>query len=150
MKGTAGTAVAAHLLALAIALTGCGEDSGMRPGGDDSATHPQAELTVTMTPSAEAQPREWTLRCEPAGGTHPTPRAACTALHEAREPFEPVPPDAVCTQIYGGPETATIEGVWRGAQVHASYERTDGCEIARWDAITAVLQPHSASPSPSR
>lgn len=147
MKRTAGAAVVARLLVLAIALTGCGRESGVRPGDDDSTAPPQTELTVTVTPSAEAQTREWTLTCEPAGGTHPAPEAACAALHDASDPFEPVPPDAICTQIYGGPQTATIEGVWRGERVHASYDRTNGCEITRWDAIKAVLQPHDASAS---
>lgn len=43
--------------------------------------------------------------------------------------------------MYGGPQTATIDGLWRGQRVHASYSRTDGCEIARWEALAPVLQP---------
>ena len=42
--------------------------------------------------------------------------------------------DIACTQIFGGPEEATIKGTIRGEPVDATFTRTDGCEIARWDA----------------
>jgi hypothetical protein len=47
----------------------------------------------------------------------------------------------MCTQVYGGPETATITGTWRGERVDASYRLTDGCEIARWRKLGPVLSP---------
>lgn len=149
MKRTAGVMMA-HLLVLAAALSGCGRENGVGSGDAERTAPPQTELTITVTPSPEAPPREWTLRCEPPGGTHPAPDAACAALHETADPFAPVPPDAVCTQIYGGPQEATITGVWRGEQVRASYDRTNGCEISRWDAIEAVLQPQDVSPGSTR
>jgi hypothetical protein len=48
-----------------------------------------------------------------------------------------------CTQVYGGPERATIVGTWNGRPVNASYKRTDGCEIARWRKLGPVLSPSS-------
>jgi len=51
----------------------------------------------------------------------------------------------MCTQIYGGPQTATVRGSWGGQAVDASFSRENGCEIARWDAATAVLGESSAS-----
>ena len=50
-----------------------------------------------------------------------------------------MPQEAVCTQIYGGDETATVTGVVRGQQVDASFNRTNGCEIARWEALAPLL-----------
>ena len=44
-----------------------------------------------------------------------------------------------CTQIYGGPEEATIKGTIRGNPVDATFSRTDGCEIARWESVEALL-----------
>lgn len=96
-------------------------------------------LTVTVVDDAGATPRTWTLTCDPPGGSHPDADAACRAIDAARTPFAPKPADMACTQIYGGPQTATIEGTWRGERVSASYKRTDGCEIARWNALAAVL-----------
>jgi hypothetical protein len=97
------------------------------------------ELTVTVVDGPRLPPRVRTLTCDPPGGTHPDPVAACRALERARHPFDPVPAGMLCTQVYGGPETATITGTWRGAPVDAAYRRTDGCEIARWQALAAVL-----------
>jgi hypothetical protein len=45
----------------------------------------------------------------------------------------------MCTQIYGGPETARIVGTWAGQAVDARFSRVDGCEIARWRALTGLL-----------
>ena len=37
-----------------------------------------------------------------------------------------------CTQVFGGPERATIKGTIRGNPVDAQFARHDGCEIERW------------------
>lgn len=104
-----------------------------------SMTAVEIRLVVTLTDSAGGPPQTWALTCDPPGGDHPDPAAACRALDASRAPFDPVPAGTMCTQIYGGPETATITGTWRGESVDAAYERTDGCEIARWDALSAVF-----------
>ena len=101
------------------------------------------ELTISVSDGAGGT-RTWTLTCGPgeeAGGDHPDPTAACAALRAAERPFAPVPRDMMCTQIYGGPETATVRGTWRGEGVQATFQRTDGCEISRWNRIAPVLQP---------
>lgn len=104
--------------------------------------HPQqSELIITVRAQPDAEPVVWTLRCDPPGGDHPDPDGACAALkNAARDPFSPVPRGTICAQIYGGPQQATITGRWRGRPVRARYRRTDACEIARWDAIRAVLR----------
>lgn len=117
----------------------------MGSGGEPTARETaQTRLTVRVSAGPDAETTQWTLTCQPAGGDHPAPEAACAALERADEPFTPVPPDQPCTQIYGGPQTATIEGVWRGERVRASYSRENGCEIHRWDALLPVLQPDKA------
>lgn len=98
-----------------------------------------SELSITVRAGAGTASRTYTLRCDPPGGDHPDPEAACAALDRAARPFAPVPADQACTQVYGGPQTATIDGTWRGELVSARYDRTDGCEIARWDALTDVF-----------
>jgi hypothetical protein len=46
-----------------------------------------------------------------------------------------------CTQVYGGPQKATIRGTWQGKPVRSSFSRTDGCEISRWDQLEGFLPP---------
>ncbi len=81
----------------------------------------------------------WTLTCDPPGGDHPDPAAACAALEVGSRYLRPVPADMACTEIYGGPETARLTGTWRGAPVDASFSRTDGCQIARWNGLSGLL-----------
>ena len=81
-----------------------------------------------------------TLTCDPPGGTHPRPEEACTALELDPAALEPLPPDSVCTQIYGGPEEAEVVGTLNGEQVNATFSRQNGCEIDRWMRMAGILQ----------
>ncbi|HSF26049.1 MAG TPA: SSI family serine proteinase inhibitor [Actinomycetes bacterium] len=123
------------LLALAL-VSACsgGGTSTASPG-----TGPSSQLTVTVTDGDTV--RVQTLTCDPTGGDHPDAAAACAVLDRlGAAAFAPVPADQACTEIYGGDQTATVTGVWRGEPVDASYDRSNGCQIARWDAIVDVLQ----------
>jgi len=129
--------VTAVLLAAAV---GCGSSDGT------AAAEPWARLTITVWPDGgdAGGEQRWTLRCGPLGGTLPQRARACERLSTLTNPFRPVPKDALCTQIYGGPEVALVTGTFRGRQVNARFNRTDGCQIARWNRV-AVLFPVSAS-----
>ncbi len=120
-----------------LAVAGCG-------GGaeDDAADAPEAttSLTVVVQPRGEDGPsRETTLTCDPPGGTHPDPAAACAALEAEPAALEPLGDDVACTQIYGGPERAAVDGVLAGRDVHAELNRANGCEIDRWERLQALL-----------
>ena len=125
---------------------GCGsesDDSGGADGGDTGADEAPAgtELTITVwLQGRDGASEEVTLTCDPPGGTHPRPEEACLALESDPAALEPLPPDSVCTQIYGGPEEAEVVGTLDGEQVHATFSRQNGCEVDRWDRFTAVLQ----------
>jgi hypothetical protein len=82
-----------------------------------------------------------TLTCDPPGGTHPSAEQACAALQADPSALDPLPPDSVCTQIYGGPEEAEIVGTLNGEQVQATFSRQNGCEIDRWMRMAGILQP---------
>lgn len=135
------------LLSLAaVVCAACGTSSG--PGaapsastspGSPSGTPGGTSLTITVRESPQAAPQTWTLTCDPPGGTHPDPAAACAQLAALPAPFAPVPKDMACTQIYGGPQTATVTGTYRGRPVNAVFGRTDGCQISRWDRHADVL-----------
>ncbi len=120
---------------LVLVVAGCGGTTD--EGGDVAAT--QSRLDITVDPGDGATPAAWTLTCDPAGGSHPAAKEACAALTAVADPFAPVPKDMGCTEIYGGPQTATIRGTWQGREVDASFRRTNGCEIARWDRLAAVF-----------
>lgn len=109
-----------------------GPGAGAQPGG-------ATELTVVVTSGPGKGERTYTLLCDPPGGDHPDPEAACRDLAAMPDPFSPVPVDAMCTQVYGGPQTATVTGTFRGEPVDARFSRTDGCQIARWDEHATLL-----------
>ena len=51
--------------------------------------------------------------------------------------------------IFGGPDKATVKGTLDGAAVDATFTRSNGCEIARWDRMTALkILPAGASSGP--
>lgn len=100
-------------------------------------------LTVTIADAANGTDGTYELECNPQGGTHPNPEGACGQLGriaaEGHNPFAPVPKRAMCTMQFGGRATAHVTGTWRGHRVDADFKRTDGCEIARWNALVPVL-----------
>lgn len=131
----------ASALAAALLLPACGAEGG--DGGAEAAPPPPPaiELRVEFFPKgADAAGETATLTCDPVGGTHPRREEACAALDAHPEALAPVPPESVCTQIHGGDQTATVTGVVRGQEVDASFNRTNGCEIARWEALASLLQ----------
>ncbi|TQK53173.1 subtilisin inhibitor-like [Streptomyces sp. SLBN-118] len=108
--------------------------SAQAPAGD--------QLTVTVSDTARTDGL-YELRCGPTGGDHPAAQAACDRLDELAQqgddPFAPVPQDQMCTEQMGGPETAHVTGTWQGRQVDATFSRTNGCEISRWQTMEPVL-----------
>lgn len=139
-------AALAGLAALTALLTGCGGSSDgvtvQDPGASVTTSgtpEPETDLTVTVDNGAGTT-TTWRLTCSPDGGDHPDPAGACAALAEnGAKALPPTPADMACTMIYGGPQKATISGVWRGAKVESSVDRTNGCGISRWRALQPLL-----------
>jgi hypothetical protein len=97
------------------------------------------DLTIVVD-DGTGKTTTWKLSCDPPGGTHPTPAAACAVLAaKGRTALPPVPKDMMCTQIFGGPQTAKITGTWLGKPVDSSLSRANGCEISRWKALEGLL-----------
>ena len=119
---------------LALAASGCGGDGE----GDESNTGdaPATSLEVTLdvdgsTGGGEPQTEE--LECPGADG--------CEALEDVSAAnFDPVGPNEACTEIFGGPETATIEGTLDGEEVGGTFSRANGCEIDRFGAFVPLLR----------
>jgi hypothetical protein len=53
--------------------------------------------------------------------------------------FAPTPKDTACTEIYGGQQTAVVTGTYRGRALRATFSRTNGCEIGRWNRHAFLL-----------
>lgn len=102
---------------------------------------PGSTLTITVDDGAGSL-TTWQLTCDPAGGDHPDPTAACEALDRyGKRVLPPVEPGRVCTQVYGGPQQATVSGTWRGTPVKSRFSLINGCEIKRWRALEGLLPP---------
>lgn len=73
-------------------------------------------------------------------GTHPNKKAICAAIaKQGIRLFAPVPANMMCSQIYGGPQAATITGTVNGRRINSTFSRTDGCQVARWNRAKAFF-----------
>ena len=150
----AGRRLATLAIPVLILTVGCAnqtaEPSGPTPG-DTMPVIPSEQVTPTPTSDTDltivinkgpSSTVTWRLTCNPPGGTHPDPEAACRALEaNGAVALPPVPEDKACTQIYGGPETASITGSWQGQQIMSKFARNDGCQISRWKLMEGLLPP---------
>jgi hypothetical protein len=140
-----------RLAILVLALTAMGIGAAA-----SASTEPSTALTITYwekglgsgvgLPSTDGV--TWTLRCRPARGTLPRPGIACSRLAVGGwKLFAPVPKNVACTEIYGGPQVARISGLVNGKRVWATFSRTNGCNIARWNRISPWLLPRGGASS---
>jgi hypothetical protein len=113
-------------------MSGCGPlGSG---SGSGSGSSSETDLIVTVWPQGPGGPsRVWTLRCDPADGSLPQAAKACSRVTAAS--LRPLARDMICTQIYGGPQTARVRGRIDGSRVDSRFARNNGCEIHRWDSV---------------
>ncbi|MGY1804074.1 SSI family serine proteinase inhibitor [Blastococcus sp. SYSU D00922] len=134
----------ASVAVLSACATGPGDDAAGGDPADSTAAGDIAQadddLQVTLDPGDGSPVQEWTLSCrDTPEGSHPDAGAACEHLSGMRDPFAPLVADAVCTEQYGGPETARVIGRWDGEPVDLELSRSDGCRIAQWDALGPLL-----------
>jgi hypothetical protein len=141
------------VFALLAALAGCGSGDGGPADATDSVTDLRIVSWQDTRPAGgvgralglrrrgTGDAKVWTLRCDPPGGTFPDAEQACERLDDLDHPFAETPEDAICTEQYGGPELASIQGVYRDEGVNTRFERTNGCEIARWEEHAFLVAP---------
>jgi hypothetical protein len=122
------------LLLVAVIAGGCARSV------DDEPAEPATDLEISVWRAGSDGPvRMWALRC-PDDGTLPNARAACERLDElGPEALAPLPGGIACTQIYGGPQVAEVRGTFDGKAVNARFNRTNGCEIQRWDRVAFLF-----------
>jgi hypothetical protein len=128
--------IARYLTACALtAVTGGLTLADCRGAPADGPRRPTSIL-VEVRPRGPGGPAEhWEITC-PAQSRRPV----CRRLQATpREAFAPVPREAVCTAIYGGPATARVEGRLRDRRVSARFDLHNGCAIARWRRFAWLL-----------
>ena len=126
------------LCCLVLGLAGCGEETAGDDGSAAGGSAPQTQLTVRVDPDGKGpEPaKQARISCDADG--RGTGCAAAAGLRPAD--FEPTPADIACTEQFGGPQTAKVTGSLEGEHVEGSFSRRDGCEIARWDKLAALLE----------
>lgn len=119
----------------AIAATACG--SAAAPASSPPAAPPKVSLDIKVTggPSGTVH---WTLRCDPPGGTHPHPSAACSVLFRAKDPFAPVQRGVMCPMIIAGTKVAKVTGIYFGQHVDTTFTQ-GGCQLPRWAKIGQIF-----------
>jgi len=158
------------LIAIVIAAAACGSDPdstadvGADPAdntvSDDvtddgdilgAGPYPISDLVIEVQPDGTATGTvSYRLAClgdtaTLTGDAAPGPAdSMCLALND-----DPVrtrllvgaPTDQLCTEIYGGPQLATITGTLDGEPVATSVDRANGCGIDDWDRLLSVFLP---------
>jgi hypothetical protein len=110
----------------------------------DATPELDLDLTVALT-HAPGGPEHTFILVSRSGelieSSLPDPAAAMAAVGRFGERIffpEPGPPK-LCTQQYGGPQVAVVTGTFNGRHVNCRFSLTDGCEIARWRALSPLL-----------
>jgi hypothetical protein len=137
------------LVVLTVLVTGCAASStgGVAPTSS-SASLPPDDLLVEIHRGGSSPTESYRLICgTTVSGNHPAGAAACAHLAGLAHPFAPIPADQMCSQIYGGPQTAHVTGRWRAAPVDLRLSRVDGCRVEQWNSLGPLLPgPVGAAP----
>lgn len=90
----------------------------------------QLKLTVNEGDKPANNARQSTLRCNPAGGNHPNPAAACAELAKVAGDISKmdVEPGTACTMQYE-PITVTARGRWEGKAVDFTKTYGNPCVL---------------------
>jgi hypothetical protein len=131
------------LVLLLLGLSACAAPAGSAADSSSSTpTQASDDLVISLDRGNGTEPERYTLRCgDSPDGDHPDAAAACSHLEGLDAAFAPLPDDRMCTEQYGGPETAHITGQWNGEPVDLELSRTDGCQISQWESLGPVLPP---------
>lgn len=157
------------VIALAFAACGGGEGGGSGTSQPSTTVPPTTALppTTTLPPvngsddiaigtiditieHPDADTVSYTIGC--TGDAFPvTPEiegvdgaAACEQLADPDvldRLVNGAPQDQVCTEIYGGPDVATITGEINGQTIDTTIDRTNGCGIDEWDTLLSEVLP---------
>ena len=95
-------------------------------------------LKFSLTGGPGESPKSWTLNCEPAGGTHLDPVAACSVLLKLNNPFAPRSPQIACPMILRSDRKILVTGTWLGKPVHRIV-LDGGCDLELFAKLGKIL-----------
>lgn len=132
------------VLIVALTAAACGSEGD--PIGD--GPYPIADLEVVVE-HPDHDPITYQISClgdtaTITGDVELDADAACLALADGdvrQRLVEGAPADQICTEQYGGPDTATITGTLDEAEVNTVIDRANGCGINDWDELLVDLLP---------
>jgi hypothetical protein len=139
--GAIGGKMVAGVLIFAGALSGGHAVLSNHAVASQNVVNSISNITVSYHPSSSSQVT-FKVSClaHSISGTHPNKRAICAAIaKQGTRLLAPVPASTMCSQIYGGPQTATITGTVKGRKINSAFSRTDGCQVARWNTGRAFF-----------
>jgi hypothetical protein len=120
-------------------IAACGTTPAPGTAGSGSGGGPsKASLQITVETGAGHATKHWTLRCDPAGGTHPNPAAACRALTALKDPFAPPKAGQSCPNVMANGKAIVFKGVWHGQKVSRTIA-DGGCTITVWHRLNQAL-----------
>ncbi len=154
------------LIALAVFSTACGDDDTTTDTTIDTTTD---DTTATTAPGASGPDEsfadlqiryehpeadvsfEYGVECWPdssevtgdAEQAEVDATEACDLLDvpEVSDRLLNGSDNDVCTEVYGGPDTAEITGTLFDQEVDTTVDRTNGCGIADWEELLDELLP---------
>lgn len=134
--GRASRFLLAGVVTAVLAVAGC---SSAAPGGQGGTGTPaKVMLTFNVTGGPAGQPKHLTLNCEPTGGTHPDPAAACAALLKLNKPFAPRSKAIACPMILRSDQKILVTGTWLGKTVHRIV-LDGGCDLVLFSKLHKIL-----------
>jgi hypothetical protein len=117
---------------LAVGLLACTSQTS-------TAATATGKLKIVFQESPDSPKETWTLNCKPNGGTFAGVAVACKKLASLKNPFAKPAADQMCSEIYGGDQTAIITGSWLGKKVNRKFSRVNVCEIDTWESFYPLL-----------
>jgi hypothetical protein len=135
-RAALGLAAAAIIVLTAVTTVAPAVPASAQQGSPAAVPPPAARTVLTLTIHKGNTPNgrllaAVVLLCDPDGGTHPRPRAACTSLRSVRGRFEDLPAAPYLCPLYVDRVTGRVTGRWRGTPVHYVHTSTNRCMLAR-------------------
>jgi Subtilisin inhibitor-like len=127
-----------------LVVAGCGSAAAPTVGGTSghhasTTAASKINLRITVTDGTTGPVKHWTLRCDPPGGTHPNPAAACRTLMSMKNPFGPWSSVKImCPMILASARRAVITGTYDGHKVNQQIV-DGGCDILRWGKLKGIF-----------
>ncbi len=129
----------------ALIVAGCGSTAA--PSASAGSHHHDAtatsaskvDLHFTITNGTTGPVTHWTLQCNPPGGTHPHPAAACRTLLAVKNPFgDQNSVKIMCPMILASARRVVITGSYDGHKVDEQLV-DGGCDFSHWAKLRKLF-----------